>query len=80
MDIFRAQFDPTIPVFMETDGACSGNLRSGGWGYILAQQGVYTTCFGADPDMTNNEMELRAIEEGLKFFQNMAYVVIKSDS
>jgi hypothetical protein len=22
---FRAEFDPTVPVFIETDGACSGN-------------------------------------------------------
>jgi hypothetical protein len=28
-------FNPTVPVLIETDGACSGNPGPGGWGAII---------------------------------------------
>jgi hypothetical protein len=36
-EAFLDGFDPTWPVFIETDGACSGNPGPGGWGAIVCQ-------------------------------------------
>jgi hypothetical protein len=38
--IFLAGFDPATPVWIETDGACSGNPGPGGWGCIIHQGDV----------------------------------------
>jgi hypothetical protein len=46
LETFRLQFNPMVVVFMETDRACSGNPGPEGWGYILSQQGVYTSAYG----------------------------------
>jgi ribonuclease HI len=77
---FTAEFYATIPVFIETDGACAGNPGPGGWGHILAENGKKCEAYAAWAD-TNNEMELTAIKEALGFLPNVrAYVVIESDS
>jgi ribonuclease HI len=81
-DEFLAAFNPTIPVFIETDGACAGNPGPGGWGYIMHQGDISIEAHGPDPDTTNNEMELQAITEALEFLPQdfKGYVVIESDS
>jgi ribonuclease HI len=81
-DTFLLGFDPTSPVFIETDGTCAGNPGPGGWGAILNQGDVAVEIHGPDPDTTNNEMELRAIDEALKLLpvDFKGYVVIESDS
>jgi ribonuclease HI len=81
-DTFLMGFDPTSPVFIETDGACAGNPGPGGWGAIVSQGDVAVELHGPDPDITNNEMELRAIDEALKFLPEdfKGYVVIETDS
>jgi hypothetical protein len=79
---FTREFDPTIPVFIETDGACSGNPGPGGWGAIIHQNGKAIEAFGPNPRTSNNEMELQAIAEALDFLPKdvACYVVIESDS
>jgi ribonuclease HI len=80
-DQFKHAFNPTNPVFIETDGACSGNPGSGGWGFIIAQEDRTIEAYGAEAVTTNNTMELKAIDEGLTFLPSLrAYVVIESDS
>jgi hypothetical protein len=32
---FTREFNPSVPIFIETDGACSGNPGPGGWGAII---------------------------------------------
>ncbi|MDR0599320.1 MAG: ribonuclease HI [Treponema sp.] len=54
-----------------TDGGCSGNPGPGGWAYVLVQktfQGetVVAEEKGAEPDTTNNRMELLAVISALK--------------
>jgi ribonuclease HI len=80
-DVFRSLLDLTMPVFIETDGACAGNPGPGGWGFIIAQCNMKIEACGAEGHTTNNEMELRAIDEALGFFGNArGYAVIESDS
>lgn len=50
-----------------TDGACSGNPGSGGWGAILIQGDIYREIGGAVANTTNNRMELTAGIEALKY-------------
>jgi ribonuclease HI len=67
---FTASFDPTIPIFIETDGAC-----------IVRQGDRAIEAFGPNASNTNNEMELEAIAEALDFIPNATcYVVVESDS
>jgi ribonuclease HI len=79
---FIAQFDPSIPIDIETDGACAGNPRPGGWGCIVCQGGHAIEADGPNPSKTNNEMELQAIAEALDFLPKKVacYVIIESDS
>jgi hypothetical protein len=56
-ETFLMGFDPTQPVFIETDGACAGNPGPGGWGTIVSQGDVAVEMHGPDPDTMNNEME-----------------------
>jgi ribonuclease HI len=80
-DLFTWKFDATKPIFIETDGACSGNQGAGGWVFIITQEDRKVEAYGANAHTSNNETELKAIEEALSFFPAVkAYVVIESDS
>jgi len=58
----------TPDVILYTDGACSGNPGPGGWAAILKHPatGKVKELSGADPQTTNNRMELTAVIEGLR--------------
>jgi ribonuclease HI len=79
---FIAEFNPALPVWIETDGACSGDPGPGGWGAIVSQGEVKVELHGPNASTTNNEMELQALAEALdilpKDFQG--YVTIETDS
>ena len=47
-------------IHVYTDGACRGNPGPGGWGVLIRQDGVERELSGAEPDTTNNRMELTA--------------------
>jgi ribonuclease HI len=68
----QARSREVIPTAAETltiatDGACSGNPGSGGWGAVLMQGDRTIEIGGATPETTNNRMEMTAAIEGLKF-------------
>lgn len=63
-----------------TDGACSGNPGAGGWASVLLYNGHRKEISGAEPDTTNNRMELTAIIEGLKMLKEPCNVTLYSDS
>ena len=63
-----------------TDGACSGNPGPGGWGALLRYKGVEKELSGAEPDTTNNRMELMAAIEGLKSLKRTCAVDLYTDS
>lgn len=67
-------------VTLYTDGACSGNPGVGGWGAVLIYCGVEKRISGAEPDTTNNRMELTAVIEGLKCLKEPCEVEVFSDS
>ena len=51
-----------------TDGACSGNPGPGGWGTVIYfTDGAVHELGGADPESTNNRMEIQAAIAGLEF-------------
>jgi len=53
--------DGPVVVAAACDGACSGNPGPGGWGCLLRfADGSVREWGGADPDTTNNRMELTA--------------------
>lgn len=63
-----------------TDGACSGNPGPGGWGALLRFKGTEKELSGAEPDTTNNRMELMAAIEGLKAVKRTCDVTLYTDS
>lgn len=63
-----------------TDGACKGNPGPGGWAAILVYGPHRKELFGAEPDTTNNRMELRAAIEGLRALKEPCEVEIVTDS
>ncbi|HTL97554.1 MAG TPA: ribonuclease HI [Holophagaceae bacterium] len=66
------------------DGACLGNPGPGGWGLLLRVQtssGLQEKeASGADPDTTNNRMELMAVIQGLESLTRPCAVRLVSDS
>lgn len=73
---------PVPQVELYTDGACSGNPGPGGWAYILKHpaSGALREASGAEPDTTNNRMELTAVIEGLNALKSPTRVELFSDS
>ena len=63
-----------------TDGACRGNPGPGGWGVVLESNGHTRELLGAQPDTTNNRMEMQAAVEALRVLQEPCEVEIVTDS
>jgi ribonuclease HI len=63
-----------------TDGACRGNPGPGGWAALLRYGDREKLISGAEPDTTNNRMELRAAIEALAELKRPAEVVLTTDS
>ena len=67
-------------IILYTDGACSGNPGPGGWAALLIHGDHEKMLSGADPNTTNNRMEMMAVIEGLKALQQPCHVRVHSDS
>jgi len=64
-----------------TDGACSGNPGVGGWGAIIINKnGKTVDLSGGKNQTTNNQMELMATIEALKYFKKKEEIEICTDS
>ncbi|QAB15103.1 ribonuclease HI [Hydrogenovibrio thermophilus] len=63
-----------------TDGGCRGNPGPGGWGALLRFGEFEKELKGAEPDTTNNRMELTAAIEGLKALKRPCKVTLTTDS
>ena len=63
-----------------TDGACRGNPGPGGWAALLRYRAHSKVVSGAEPDTTNNRMELTAAIEGLERLTRPCRVVLSTDS
>lgn len=67
-------------VTIYTDGACSGNPGPGGWGAVLMYGQHIKEMSGAEPETTNNRMELTAAIEALRVLKEACKVTLYSDS
>jgi ribonuclease HI len=65
-----------------TDGACSGNPGPGGWAFILQHPatGHVRDAAGAEPETTNNRMELMGVIAGLASLTRPCLVELVTDS
>ena len=64
-----------------TDGACSGNPGIGGWGIVileLKKEPIFLN--GGDDNTTNNQMELTAAIQALKYFEDSEKITLFTDS
>jgi len=68
----------TVEIF--TDGACRGNPGPGGWGVLLRYNGTEKELCGAEPDTTNNRMELTAAIRALEALKQSCQVQLTTDS
>lgn len=71
-------------VCLFSDGSCLNNPGAGGWAYILEYKanGKFSarTRSGGVKETTNNQMELRAVIEGLKALKEPCEVRLFTDS
>ena len=69
-------------VVIYTDGACSPNPGTGGWGAVLISQKHQQRkeLSGAEADTTNNRMELTAAVEALSALKQPCRVELYTDS
>ncbi|MGD9828115.1 MAG: ribonuclease HI [Hyphomicrobiaceae bacterium] len=70
--------DARVTIF--TDGACSGNPGPGGWGAVLLYGGHRKEISGAEPETTNNRMELMAAIAALETLKRPCPVDLFTDS
>jgi ribonuclease HI len=68
----------TVEIF--TDGACSGNPGPGGFGALLRWGTKERELWGAEPDTTNNRMELMAAIVALETLKRPMKVRVTTDS
>jgi ribonuclease HI len=73
-----------MKVELYCDGACLGNPGPGGWGYLLRVRATAGAKekegSGAEPETTNNRMELTAAIRGLEALTQPCTVDLLSDS
>ena len=69
-------------IHLFTDGGCSGNPGPGGWAYLLRHlpSGKENEVSGGEELTTNNQMELRAVIEGLEALKRPCDVELFTDS
>ncbi len=63
-----------------TDGSCLNNPGNGGWGAILIYKKKEKEISGAQSNTTNNQMELKAVIEGLKSVKEKCKINLFTDS
>lgn len=67
-------------VTIYTDGACSGNPGSGGWGAILMYGSAEKELSGGEVSTTNNRMELFSVISALEALREPCKVDLFTDS
>ena len=58
-----------------TDGACRGNPGPGGWGVYIQLNDEVKDLYGGNPETTNNQMEMQAALEALKYLKDKNDVI-----
>ncbi len=70
----------TDSIIIYTDGGCDPNPGPGGWAVLILQDGQEKELMGADPDTTNNRMELTAAIQALRSLKFPSSVTLYTDS
>lgn len=78
----KSRPDHTPEVQLFTDGGCSGNPGPGGWAFLLRHpaSGRELVDSGAEPETTNNRMEMMAVVRGLQALKRPTHVELITDS
>lgn len=63
-----------------TDGACAGNPGPGGWGALLICGQKQQEIYGGKIETTNNQMELQAAIEALRYLNKSCIIDLYTDS
>jgi ribonuclease HI len=63
-----------------TDGGCKPNPGPGGWAAILKFRGTIKEFSGAEPETTNNRMELTAAAQALSALTRPCTIILNTDS
>ncbi len=63
-----------------TDGACKGNPGPGGWGALLRMGEHEKEMAGAEPNTTNNRMEMTAVIKALQVLNQPCEITLCTDS
>ena len=58
-----------------TDGACRGNPGPGGWGVYIQLNDEEKDLYGGNAETTNNQMEMQAALEALKYLKDKNDVI-----
>lgn len=58
-----------------TDGACKGNPGVGGWGVYIKTANYEKDLYGGNPETTNNQMEMQAALEALKYLRDKTELI-----
>ena len=58
-----------------TDGACKGNPGVGGWGVYIKTPDQEKDLYGGNPETTNNQMEMQAALEALKYLRDKTELI-----
>ena len=58
-----------------TDGACKGNPGVGGWGVYIKTDSYEKDLYGGELETTNNQMEMQAAIEALKYLKDQDKVI-----
>ena len=58
-----------------TDGACKGNPGVGGWGVYIKTSEYEKDLYGGSPETTNNQMEMQAALEALKYLRDKTELI-----
>lgn len=67
-------------VVIYTDGGCDPNPGPGGWAALILSGGKRQELSGAEPESTNNRMELTAAISALKAIQKPSKITLYTDS
>jgi ribonuclease HI len=70
----------SAPILVYADGSCEGNPGPGGWGVVIVTPNGTRRLSGADPQTTNNRMEISAAIEALRALDPGVPVIVRSDS
>ena len=58
-----------------TDGSCRGNPGPGGWGVYIQLNDEEKDLYGGNPETINNQMEMQAALEALKYLKDKNDVI-----